>query len=84
MGRQNTYTLEIVTRYNLAGIPELPHVHLQTGEISNFFTIYHAELTSEYLGFTVARLEQAEKDGQIVSYFYAQGQKERRDDEKVN
>ncbi len=70
----NTYILEVVTRFNLQGIPKLPHVELEQVGTGSFFTVGHAEITPEYLGFTVASLEEAEQRGDIVTYYYQQKQ----------
>lgn len=67
----NTYCFEIVTRFNL-DTPELPHLTLSEPIKTQFFLIYKAEVTSEYLGTTIARLDGYCDASKIVTYYFEQ------------
>ena len=59
-------TIEVVTRHNLRGI-ELPGFTPITG---TFFTIWRGKVSAQELKEILTRLETAEQNGDIISYFY--------------
>lgn len=67
----NTYIIEIIRRFNLDGVT-LPNVALTPVGSGNFFTIYRAEVDEQHLGMVIARLDEAEHNGEIVTYYYQQ------------
>lgn len=67
----NTYIIEIVHGFNLDGIT-LPDVTLNVVGSGKFFTIYQAEVSEQHLGMAIARLEDAEQRGDIITYYYQQ------------
>lgn len=72
----STYCFEIVTRFNL-DTPELPYLVLSEPIKTRFFLIYKAEVTSEHLGITIARLDGYCESFKINTYYFEQKRKER-------